>query len=446
MKQQNTSMLHPDENLLTAFAEQALTPGERGQVLAHLADCGRCREVVFLAQSSLPDVESPQLVPVSRRRSWRMAFAGASAFALIAMACTTLLVHRHGRKAELASPTTQALAVSPPAAGITAPTQAPREAAPRSLNPDLSSERRPPSPARSAARSQKQSAQVPAQDQRAQEHRLQALQVRGQQLTESPPTPRPLPVMPTGQAPSPLEPGTARSVTREVQPAIALHKTQAPASQRFARVPNREANEGLLLGASARASAGSAPNSLGVSSSAMQTASVSVDQEVVTGQPAHPVVFAVRDGLIERSYGGKPALLFLPNRSRAVAVASLPRALLGLDASGLLFRSADGGTHWAAVAQQWAGKAVTLSALPASTPHIESGTNRLELDQAGNAGPGAKPADVNAALLPGPSPSPHEERKNMAQPLRTVDGQFELMNNEGKSWVSLDGGVTWQPR
>lgn len=44
---------HPDADLLTAFAEQALSGAERDGVLGHLAVCEDCREVVALA---LPEV------------------------------------------------------------------------------------------------------------------------------------------------------------------------------------------------------------------------------------------------------------------------------------------------------------------------------------------------------------------------------------------------------
>ncbi len=46
---------HPEANVLTAFAEQALSPGEREDVVRHLARCGDCREVVAL---SIPPVEA----------------------------------------------------------------------------------------------------------------------------------------------------------------------------------------------------------------------------------------------------------------------------------------------------------------------------------------------------------------------------------------------------
>ncbi len=45
--------VHPDADLLTAFAEQSLSGSERENVLAHLAACGDCREVVALAAPEL---------------------------------------------------------------------------------------------------------------------------------------------------------------------------------------------------------------------------------------------------------------------------------------------------------------------------------------------------------------------------------------------------------
>src|SRR5271166_2633658 len=47
--------MHPDADLLTAFAEQALAAPDREGVLLHLALCGDCRDVVALA---LPEIDS----------------------------------------------------------------------------------------------------------------------------------------------------------------------------------------------------------------------------------------------------------------------------------------------------------------------------------------------------------------------------------------------------
>lgn len=57
---------HPDPDLLTAFSEHALVDPERSQVLAHLAQCVDCRDVIALA---LPPVEAQAQSPVASN-SW----------------------------------------------------------------------------------------------------------------------------------------------------------------------------------------------------------------------------------------------------------------------------------------------------------------------------------------------------------------------------------------
>jgi hypothetical protein len=59
----STADLHPDADLLTAFAEHSLAAGERDQVLEHLARCSDCRDVVALA---LPAPEPAALTPSHR--------------------------------------------------------------------------------------------------------------------------------------------------------------------------------------------------------------------------------------------------------------------------------------------------------------------------------------------------------------------------------------------
>jgi hypothetical protein len=93
---------HPNADLLTAFAEQALSPTEREGVFGHLALCGGCRELVALA---LPAEEvaaetapgRPALIPAKAARSWRAVFAvpslrWAALAAGIAIGCALLLV------------------------------------------------------------------------------------------------------------------------------------------------------------------------------------------------------------------------------------------------------------------------------------------------------------------------------------------------------------------
>ena len=49
LKAETSATDHPDANVLSAFAEQALSDGERSAVLDHLARCIECRDVLALA-------------------------------------------------------------------------------------------------------------------------------------------------------------------------------------------------------------------------------------------------------------------------------------------------------------------------------------------------------------------------------------------------------------
>lgn len=115
-KQGTPERVHPEADVLAAFTEQALSTTERDGVLAHLALCGDCREVVTLA---LPDAGwGPTLVAgdaaatVSRARSsapHKLSFAWPSlrwaALAVgVAMVAAVLLV-RPGRLNEFMVPT-----------------------------------------------------------------------------------------------------------------------------------------------------------------------------------------------------------------------------------------------------------------------------------------------------------------------------------------------------
>jgi Photosynthesis system II assembly factor YCF48/Putative zinc-finger len=63
---------HPDPDLLSAFAEQALAEQERFKVLAHLSRCSDCREVLAVALPSLSTAAfaTASSIDTARRRSW----------------------------------------------------------------------------------------------------------------------------------------------------------------------------------------------------------------------------------------------------------------------------------------------------------------------------------------------------------------------------------------
>jgi hypothetical protein len=107
----STSQLdfHPDAESLNAFVERVLPERERGQVLAHLASCGRCRQVVYLAQQAAGEVETagasasqPAAVRPARNRfvpwlgGWRAAWVPAAALAAIIGVAVVVQVRHTG--------------------------------------------------------------------------------------------------------------------------------------------------------------------------------------------------------------------------------------------------------------------------------------------------------------------------------------------------------------
>ncbi|MFY9646124.1 MAG: YCF48-related protein [Terriglobales bacterium] len=73
---------HPDADLLTGFAEQALSASERAHVLEHLSLCGDCREVVAIALPAVdtavadtanalaPQAALPRPTPAETKSGW----------------------------------------------------------------------------------------------------------------------------------------------------------------------------------------------------------------------------------------------------------------------------------------------------------------------------------------------------------------------------------------
>ncbi len=90
--------VHPDADVLTAFCEGALAGTERSRVMEHIARCGDCREVVFLAAPdalSQPAVVEEKAAPSAAKPvlSWwrRYMPAMAAAAAVVVVGSAVLL-------------------------------------------------------------------------------------------------------------------------------------------------------------------------------------------------------------------------------------------------------------------------------------------------------------------------------------------------------------------
>src|SRR5579864_9016935 len=70
LKVSTPSPLHPDADVLTAFAERALPASERAVVTEHLARCGDCRNIIALALPATEGLEPAEAI-VGFRSRWR---------------------------------------------------------------------------------------------------------------------------------------------------------------------------------------------------------------------------------------------------------------------------------------------------------------------------------------------------------------------------------------
>jgi hypothetical protein len=93
---------HPDADLLTALQEGSLQERERIEIMAHLAICTQCREIVSIATVvvSLHEEEiDPLILPRPARSPLRTWMPWVAAAASIAVVCAPVLVHQLGKPA-----------------------------------------------------------------------------------------------------------------------------------------------------------------------------------------------------------------------------------------------------------------------------------------------------------------------------------------------------------
>src|SRR5579872_387448 len=136
--------MHPDADLLTAFAEDSLRARERETVMAHLAGCAQCREVLSLTATEQPiadrDFElvaaaaAPVVaVPIDRgavrkKRVW-LPWAGAAAACLAIVSVVAVrYVQNKNQQAAIAHEGQKTVAMNAPPPAVPAPGAAVEEA------------------------------------------------------------------------------------------------------------------------------------------------------------------------------------------------------------------------------------------------------------------------------------------------------------------------------
>jgi hypothetical protein len=416
MSVKNQHENHPDAEMLSAFAEQALGGRERGEVLEHLAACGRCRQVVALAREAAgAEVAARRHAPARPRvwfRSWGLALAPVAAVA--ASAVVAIYVHERDveRSVEVAKVEQQRLAEKapmPPQASSQPPAQAgPPTASPAERPAPMEragAARRTPvaEPDEPAAAPPPESANAPLAS-REEPAGTSGVEGRGTM----------------GAAFAPSE----TSADDKTRAEVALYdeerekETEAELEVRdkhlsAARAKKTPAGEhGSGGGTAGRGTAGS-----GAGGSSEQVAAI--DQQLET-QPA-PATSA--GGLMKFRHGAfsgirAPNPVQLPSGLPAISIAHSSERMIAIDNAGTVFLSEDSGANWEPVTTQWTGRAVLVRKKTSPQPEDAAPPAAKAESPGGTSGSGA---------------------------VSESDTVFELLNDQGQVWLSADGKI-WAAR
>jgi hypothetical protein len=369
------SGMHPDAESLTAFAEQLLPAAERDQILAHMARCGRCREVVFLTQHAASEDQQAPVVgsaatPGKLRGSWfngwKWMWIPATAFAgLIGVA-----VVQHFRHA--ASETQMTARLSQTDALSTAePAKAPAKS-PRSIPPTRELQK-----AKTANPSE-------TRDQVRNSAPLPAAKDKAKQLDEKKSVERRQLAVGSAGPPIVIPPGlsggsiygmvAARANGSPIGGPVAANQFQ----QQNMTQQNTAQQNALQQSRSVAADAANKPLIAGAApASASQTVTVQADTVEMSAAPAPappPQVSSIP--LTGQSYEvssaeiaglSKAQKITLPNGLGTLSVASEAGRSIALDTAGAMFLSEDTGKHWQPIHTQWTGRAILVRTWPVGT-------------------------------------------------------------------------------
>jgi hypothetical protein len=400
--------LHPDAESLNAFVEQALPEREHGQILAHLAGCSRCRQVIFVAQQAVSALEPAANTDVSTDsstirtgswlRGWRWAWVPAAALASI-LALAVFVHLRH------AGPAPELARVAPPAAPqnvgtVAAPSPQERAGsgtATVSAGAAKSSERKVRSaPARATFASPAPDAILSnAPPGQAGAFEMSNAELHGAALPPSAPG--------QGVAAVQLKPGPAFAALQPQPVAGALSSNATAAKTTQARMDSMAERLQTSRTTPAKAS---------VAQSQIELAPGSNSE--LAAQQQRPGVIAAR----------KAKTTVLPSGLTALSTVTAQHRTLAIDMAGALFLSEDSGRHWESVARQWSGRAVEV---------------RVQRDLNANAAGASALASAGAE---------HESNglsagAAVAPPLPAA--VFEIVTDSDLIWVSTDG-KTWKAK
>ena len=396
---------HPDTEILTAFAEHLLGNAEREEILAHMATCGRCREVVFLAQRAM-DAEERAQVSAERTgakkasrgwfRGWRWAWIPVAALAgFVGVAVVQHMRHaapeqqmaRNAQQAEAIQGASAAKAANGPVIP-----QAPRRDEATLMSADRQGA------ATLKAKGSKEEEFGKALDEKKAVSALQKDESKQAVDAMS---------ASVGVAGGAIHGAlTARAKSSPIGGPMAQNQMQ---QQNNAAQQNAlEQAQGGANETSNKASAQAARAALGRPGAMTESVEVQPLQPAAAPSPAAPApeVAAQQTEAIpvtgqsptveaDKVAKSKGAKVKLPSGLEALSVAASTEREIAIDTAGALYLSEDKGTHWQAVETQWSGRAVLVR------------TRSTGADSAGL--------------------------------LKAQAAQFELVNDRLQTWLSVDG-------
>ncbi len=480
---------HPDADVLNAFAEHALPEAERARVVAHMAGCVRCREVVFLAQAAAQPEIAPQIAPwaapVSAAKAeprpgwfsaafakWRVALIPVAALATVGGIVLWVQLHPVMQDTQMAKSATPTTVPSSPAAPVPLDE---RRAEPPAGNDQKAAAAPKESPVVASSR---QGEHAPAHQQKKAPAPAAGI-VAMNQLT------------PSDAANAPALAGSGgrgRAVggfhldgrhldRRHLDGRSAAMAQYAPPPQPLAS-PSIAAFSAPPPGPQAHPGPQGQQPSVQAPRNTSQQPAVTVDSAAVpmapAPAPAPPNIVAVHGSAIGAGAGISPLSapssptaelapqpmnglavmrlarrVKLPSGLNTVSSAALLNRLVAIDSAGGVFHSQDGGKHWEAVPPHWTGKAVEVQApahalftsMPDTKAHQELTTIFAPAPVAGapEESPAAPPPPPSAGANAAPSPARLKAKAKAAPPVLPV--QFKLVTDHREVWVSADGKV-----
>jgi hypothetical protein len=455
--------LHPDAEMLNAFAEQALGQGERDRVLLHLSVCGRCRQIVSLAQQSAGlgemkrDSESVELeaaalpagaaaAPAPRFRpnptnawwkSWRLVWVPTAIVAAFAATSLSIYLRQAENRGTTIKVTKQE---APPAAGTqsaAAPAEmaesAPR-AAPQVMAPPAKPARRELEQAQ-LEKAQPVAAPPPPVPSRPLQRFAQGAPARA----SAPRVPAPLPIEAqppvatetvqvaqdqteldtvNSQQATSVEPqtqGQQQATLKALESTTDAKKLAQPGQRHSYADANLQIQAGTAQDQLSAGGAKPAPGGSGSGGSATAATSTTVYRPPAEASAGSVAAFGrLRGAAAGGVFAGRP--VHLPSGLAVLSSASLGHRILVIDTAGTVFLTEDSRENWRRIARQWAGRAVLVRAQSVSMQAA------------------AAPASGSAASSSGTAQS--------IAPSVTI---FEIVNDKNQVFQSADG-IIWNAK